>query len=105
MDGRDFCNVFSASVVGGDVSGNFGIPLGSDPGCAFASQTPSTESPEPFWALSSHNWQLIINKVLLQRPHPLDFPGCSFRLVPAGLTHREGEKQSQWDGFLSVKVF
>ena len=68
MDGRDFCNVFSASVVGGDVSGNFGIPLGSDPGCAFASQTPSTESPEPFWALSSQNWQLIINKVLLQRP-------------------------------------
>lgn len=105
MDGRDFCNVFSASVVGGDVSGNFRIPLGSDPGCAFASQIPSTESPEPFWALSSHNWQLIINKVLPQRPHPLDFPGCSFRLVPAGLTHREGEKQSQWDGFLSVKVF
>lgn len=29
---------------------------------------PSAESPEPFWALSSQNWQLIINKVLLQHP-------------------------------------
>ena len=61
-------NMFSTSAVGGDVSGSLRIPLGSDPGCAFASWMPSAETPEPFWALSSQNWQLIINKVLLQCP-------------------------------------
>jgi len=65
---------------------------------------PSAESPDPFWALSSQNWQLIINKVLLQRPAVHRSEGgrtpsltllislaVVFRLIPAGLTHRDGE--------------
>lgn len=59
MDGCDFCAVwggdilYSSGTVGWDVRRSFGILQGSAPGWAFAGSTPSGESLEPFWALSS----------------------------------------------------